>query len=57
MRRVYQLLHFIFIKLTILYHKKDFFFSSKFSAKFEKFAHFHFLKIFHNFSNSMLFIA
>jgi hypothetical protein len=38
-REVYQLLHFIFIKLTILYHKKEFF-SSKFSVKFEKFAQF-----------------
>jgi hypothetical protein len=55
-RRVYQLLHFIFITLTILYHKKGFF-SSKFSVKFEKFAQFDFKKIFHNFSNNMLFIA
>jgi hypothetical protein len=39
-----------------LYHKKEFF-SSKYSVKFKKFAHFHFLKIFHNFSNNMLFIA
>ncbi len=34
---VKQLLHFIFIKLTILYYKKRVFFSSKFSVKFKKF--------------------
>jgi hypothetical protein len=56
MRRVYQLLHFIFIKLTILYHRKEFF-SSKFSVQFEKFAQCDFYKIFHNFSNNMLFIV
>ncbi len=35
--RVQQLLHFIFIKLTIFSHKNRFF-SLKFSVKFDKFA-------------------
>jgi hypothetical protein len=35
--RVQQFLHFIFIKLTIFFHKSRFF-SSKFSVKFDKFA-------------------
>ncbi len=56
-RRVYQLFHFIFIKLTILHHKKRVFFSSKFSIKFKKFAQFDLKKRFHNFSNNMLFIV
>ncbi len=35
--RVEKLLHFIFIKLNIFFHKSKFF-SSKFSVKFDKFA-------------------
>jgi hypothetical protein len=37
--------------------RKKNFFLSKYSVKFEKFAHFDFKKVFHNFSNNMLFIA
>jgi hypothetical protein len=45
----YQTEHFV--------SQKRVFFSSKFSVKFKKFAQFDFLKIFHNFSSKMLFIA
>jgi hypothetical protein len=55
-RRVFQLLHFIFIKLTIFFTKISSL-SSKLSVKFEKFAQFDFFKIIHNFPNNMFLAA
>jgi hypothetical protein len=48
---------FYFYQTDHFESRKKSFFLSKFSVKFEKFAKFDFFKIYHNFSNNILFIA
>ncbi len=52
-RRLYQLLHFIFMNLTILFHKNYFFFIKTLCKIWKNFAQFDFKKIIHKFPDIM----